>query len=59
MIQKLDLDAICDAFRMVFRIVFRIFTLENISDVICDAFRIFGCGGKKINIKTGGLPPGL
>ena len=59
MIRKLDLDAICDAFRMVSRIIFRIFTSETISDGICDAFRIFGCGGKKINIKTGGLPPAL
>ena len=31
-------------------------TSETISGGICDAFRIFGCGGKKINIKTGGLP---
>ena len=50
---KLDLNAICDAFRMVFRI----FTSETISDGICDAFWIFGCGEK--NIKTGGLPPAL
>ena len=54
---KLDLNAICDAFWMVFRMVFRIFTSETISDGICDAFRIFGCGEK--NIKTGGLPPAL
>ena len=58
-IRKLDLDTICDAFRMVSRIIFRIFTSEFTSGGICDAFRIFGCGGKKINIKTGGLPPAL
>ena len=43
---------------MVSRIIFRIFTLETVSDGICDAFRIFGCGGKK-KIKTGHLPPAL
>ena len=39
---------------MVFWMVFQIFTLETISDGICDAFRIFGCEGKKI--KTGVYP---
>ena len=42
---------------MVFWMVFPIFTLETISDNICDAFQIFGCGEKKI--KTGDLPPAL
>ena len=40
---------------MVTRVIFRIFTSEAISDGICDAFRIFGCRGKK-NIKTGVYP---
>ena len=35
---------------------FRFFTSEIVSGGICDAFRIFGCGGKKINIKTGVYP---
>ena len=39
--------AICEAFQMVSRIIFRIFTSETISDGICDAFWIFGCGEKK------------
>ena len=56
---KLDLNAICDAFRMVSRIIFRIFTSDSISDGICDTFQILDAGGKKINIKTGGLPPAL
>ena len=38
---------------------FGFFTSDGISDDISDAFRISGCGGKKINIKTGGLPPAL
>ena len=41
---------------MVSRIIFLIFTSDGISDGISDAFRIFGCGGKKINIKTGVYP---
>ena len=41
------------------RLYFGFFTSETVSGGICDAFQIFGCGGKKINIKTGGLPPAL
>ena len=41
---------------MVSQIIFLIFTSDGISDGISDAFRIFGCGGKKINIKTGVYP---
>ena len=44
---KLDLKAICDAFWMISRMIFRIFTSDGISDGISDAFLIFGCGGKK------------
>ena len=44
---KLDLNAICDAFWMVSQIIFRIFTLDGISDGISDAFRIFECREKK------------
>ena len=40
---------------MVSWIIFRIFTSETVSDGISDAFRIFGCGGKK-KIKTGVYP---
>ena len=35
---------------------FGFFTSETVSGGICDAFPIFGCGGKKINIKTGVYP---
>ena len=41
---------------MVSRIIFLIFTSDGISDGISDAFQIFGCGGKKIKIKTGVYP---
>ena len=41
---------------MVSRIIFRIFTSETISDGICDAFRIFGCGGKKKILRQGVYP---
>ena len=41
---------------MVSRIIFLIFTSDGISDGISDAFWIFGCRGKKINIKTGVYP---
>ena len=41
---------------MISRMIFLIFTSDGISDGISDAFRIFGCGGKKINIKTGVYP---
>ena len=41
---------------MVSQIIFLIFTSDGISDGISDAFQIFGCGGKKINIKTGVYP---
>ena len=44
---ELDLDAICDGFRMVFWIIFRIFTSEPVSDGISDAFQIFGLEIKK------------
>ena len=44
---ELDLDAICDAFHMVFQIVFWIFTSKPISDGISDAFWIFGLKIKK------------
>ena len=41
---------------MVSRIIFLIFTSDGISDGISDVFQIFGCGGKKINIKIGVYP---
>ena len=44
---------------MVSRIILRIFTSDGISDGIRDAPQILDAGGKKINIKTGGLPPAL
>ena len=44
---------------MVSQIILRIFTSDGILDGICDAFWILDAGGKKINIKTGGLPPAL
>ena len=44
---------------MVSRIIFLIFTLDGISDGISDAFRIFGCGGKKNKYQDRGLPPAL